>query len=179
MTSPDADSFDGTHGESYDRELFLANEQSALAGQIDGVQTGITLVRPAFRDGDLVIVGQEVIKIVMGGGTCGIAVERGYGGTAAIPHEAGSKVYTACDYTDIVVAPVDISGTDESDWCTLAMRPEDLPVAIPGDPVYIGDKPYSETVPFMRRFTVPAETPLQIKRDVKLRASGIAHPIRA
>ncbi len=64
MTSPDADSFDGTHGESYDRELFLANEQSTLAGQIDGVQTGITLVRPAFRDGDLLIVGQEVMKIV-------------------------------------------------------------------------------------------------------------------
>lgn len=176
MSNPDADTFDGKIGEVRDRELFLANEQSALAANIDSAQTAISLQSAAFADGDLVIVGSEIMKIVSGGGTTALTVQRGVSGTAPAAHTSGSKVYLAVDYDAIVITPEDTSGSDESGWVTLALSQGALDGATPGEALAIGDKPHNETISFWRRYTVPAETPVQNKTDIKLKVTGTERP---
>jgi hypothetical protein len=117
------------------------------------------------------------MKVVSGGGTSSINVLRGVSGSIPSAHQAGSKVYFACDYEDIVISPVDNSGSDESGWITLAMTEAGLNSALPGRPLSIGNKRFDETITFWRRYTVPPGTAAQNKTDIKLSITGTEHPI--
>jgi len=101
LTNPDDDTYNGTDGESKDKELFLANEQSALASPLASGETSLQLAEPRFTDGEVIIVDAEQMRILSGGGTTTLGVERGYGGTTAAAHNAGAVVY---------------SGTTTRDW---------------------------------------------------------------
>ena len=132
LANPDSDTYDGTDGESKDRELFLANEQTVLAANITSTQTNITLASARFADGDTIIIDTEQMIITAGGGTTSLTVQRGQNGTAKATHTSGSAVYSALGYTTLKVKPVDSSGTDESDWCEVALTQADLDTAVPG-----------------------------------------------
>jgi hypothetical protein len=172
MTNPDMDTFDGSSGESKDRKLFIANEQTSLATAIDAVQSQITLFSPRFGDGDVIVIGSEQIRIVSGGRTTTPTVQRAIYGTESAAHAQGTKVYSACNYTGLIVESVDTSGTDESSWCALATTQEDLDTAVPGQALVLGDKSFNSTISFWRRIAVPAGTTVQNKTDLRLRLTG-------
>ena len=69
MTSPDTDTFDGSAGESRERRLFVANEQTTLSQALDAIQSTIFLAAPRFADGDVIIIGSEQMRVISGGGT--------------------------------------------------------------------------------------------------------------
>jgi hypothetical protein len=177
LTNPDDDTYNGTDGESKDKELFLANEQSALASPLASGETSLQLAEPRFADGEVIIVDAEQMRILSGGGTTTLGVERGYGGTTAAAHNAGAAVYSGYDYTGLVLEPVDTAGGDESGWYALAATQADLDTAVPGDPLNLGDKPHDTTISFWRRCTVPPGTAVQNKTDLKLRITGTENPI--
>lgn len=177
LSNPDDDTYNGTDGETKDKELFLANEQTTLAAPLASGETSLQLSKPRFADGEVIVIGTEQMRVLSGGGTTTLGVERGYGGTTAAAHDAGDVVYSGYDYTGLVVEPVDVSGSDESDWYRLALTQAELDTATPGAPLSLGDKPHDVTLSFWRRCTVPPGTAVQNKTDLKLRITGTENPI--
>ena len=177
LSNPDDDTYNGTDGETKDKELFLANEQTTLAAPLASGETSLQLSEPRFADGEVIVIGTEQMRVLSGGGTTTLGVERGYGGTPAAAHDPGDAVYSGYDYTGLVVEPVDVSGSDESDWYRLALTQAELDTATPGAPLNLGDKPHDVTLSFWRRCTVPPGTAVQNKTDLKLRITGTENPI--
>jgi hypothetical protein len=177
LSNPDDDIYNGTDGESKDKELFLANEQTTLASSLASGETSLQLDQPRFANGEILIIGTEQMRIQTGGGTTTLGVERGYGGTTPAAHAAGASVYSGYDYTGLVVEPVDTEGGDESAWYALALTQAELDAATPGDPLNLGDKAHDVTVSFWRRCSVPAGTAVQNKTDLKLQITGTENPI--
>jgi hypothetical protein len=175
--NPDEDTYNGTYGQSHDRQLFLANEQVALAEEVDASATTLTLQAPAFSDDETIIVDAEQMKVLSGGGTTSITLTRGYAGTTAASHAAGAIVYSGYNYSEISVAVVDMAGIDESSWYSFAVTQAGLADALPGEPLQLADKTYTEVLSFWRRCTVPPDTPVQNKTDLRMRVSGVEHPI--
>lgn len=177
LSNPDDDTYNGTDGEAKDKELFLANEQTTLAAPLASGETSLAVGEPRFTDGEVIIIDNEQMRVLSGGGSTTLGVERGYGGTTPAAHTAGASVYSGYDYTGLVVEPVDTAGGDESGWYALALTQAELDTATPGSPLTLGDKPHDVTVSFWRRCTVPAGTPVQNKTDLKLRVTGTENPI--
>jgi len=177
LQSPDSDAFNGTDGESKDRQLYLANEQTTLASAVDGATTTIPLAEARFADGEIIIIGGEQMFITGGGGTTHLSVQRGYAGTAAGNHSSGTKVYSGYNYSDLMVQPVDEVGSSEAPWVKLATQEAGLASAVGGASLSTGDKAHNATLSFWRRITVPASTPVQNKTDIKLRVTGTESPI--
>lgn len=177
LESPDSDVFNGTDGESKDRQLYLANEQTALASDIDGAVTTITLAEARFADGEVIIVDTEQMHITSGGGMTELTVERGYAGTSADNHLSGTKVYSGYNYSDLAVVPVDEVGSNEAAWMKLAANQAGLESAVAGASLALGNKAHNSILTFWRRVTVPAGTPVQNKTDIKLRLTGTESPI--
>lgn len=172
MTSPDAETLDGSAGEAKDRQLFVANEQTTLAEAIDAVVSDMVLAAPRFVDGEVIVIDSEEMRVLSGGGTTAITVQRAIYGTQPSAHAEGTKVFSACNYSGLSVEPVDTSGTDESSWYVLALIQDGLDGATPGQALVLGDKSYSSTISFFRRLSVPAGTGLDKKTDLKLRLTG-------
>lgn len=177
LESPDSDVFNGTDGESKDRQLYLANEQTALASDIDGAVTTITLAVARFADGEVIIIDTEQMHITSGGGTTELIVERGYAGTSGDNHSSGTKVYSGYNYSDLAVLPVDEVGSSEAAWVKLAANQAGLESAVAGASLALGNKVHNSILAFWRRVTVPAGTPVQNKTDIKLRLTGTESPI--
>lgn len=177
MANPDSDIYNGSDGESKDRELFLANEQTTLAAAMNSSQTSVQLSYPRFVNDEAIIIGSEQMRILSGGGTTNLTVERGYGGTTPTGHSSGTKVYSGYDYTGLTVQVLDTAGDDESSWCKLAASQAELDSATPGAQLILGDKPHANKLSFWRRMSVPAGTRVQNKTDVKLRMLGTEYPI--
>lgn len=171
MANPDLDTFNGPAGETKDRMLFLANEQTLLERQIDSNETKLPLRDARFQDGDYLIINSELMRVTAGGGTREVQVQRGLA-VPSTPHLQGTVVYTACNYQDLVLQPIDVSGTDETAWCILAKTREELETSIPGSSLSFDSKVYNETLKFWRRITVPQGTPMQNKVDLKIRITG-------
>src|SRR5690606_20859448 len=87
LANPDDDTYNGTDGETKDQELFVANEQTILAAALASGATSLQLSAPCFTDGEIIIVDDEQMRILSGGGTTVLAVERGYGGTTPTAHD--------------------------------------------------------------------------------------------
>lgn len=172
MSSPDSDTYDGSLGESRDRQLFVANEQTTIAQAIDAVSSIITLAAARFADGDVIITDSEEMRVLSGGGTNVLNVQRAIYSTQPAAHSQGSVVYAACNYSDLTVQPVDTTGTDESSWCKLALTQSGLDTAVSGKALVLGDRTCRSTISFWRRITVPADTSAQKKTDIKLRLTG-------
>ena len=177
LTNPDSDVFNGTDGESKDRQLYLANEQTTLSSDIDGATVTIPLAEARFADGQIIVIGSEQMLITSGGGTAELTVERGYGGTTAGNHSSGTKVYSGYKYSDLTVQPVDEVGSSEASWVKLAADQPELDAAVAGASLALNNKAHNTTLSFWRRITVPAATPVQNKTDIKLRLTGTESPI--
>ena len=177
LSNPDRDEYNGTTGESKDRELFLANEQTMLAAALDVASTTMQLARAAFSNGMRLRIGAEEIEIVSGGGTTTATILRARNGTTAIAHAQGDRAYSAVEGRNLVVQIVDDSGTSEASWIILATSQADLATAVPGSPLNVGTKAYNQTKSIWRRCVVPAGTPVQNKTDLKLQVSGTLFPL--
>ena len=176
-SNPDADTYNGTYGQARDRQLFLANEQVELAAALDESATTVTLLATSFADDEVVLIDAEQMKVLSGGGTTSLTVERGYAGSVAASHAAGATVYSGYNYTGITVSAVDAAGSDESGWYTFALTQVGLADAVPGVALQLADKAYSEMLSFWRRCTVPPGTPVQTKTDLRMRVIGVENPI--
>ena len=176
-SNPDKDLFNGSDGEAKDRQLYLANEQTTLAGGIDDAATVLSLSLPVFHNGDILAIGNEQLRISGNGGTLTPTVERGYGGTIPVAHAAGDSVYAGYDYTDLTITPLDTGGGDETSWLTLAIDQPNLDANTPGMPLALPAKPHNATHTIWRRITVPPGTPVQNKTDLRLQISATQNPI--
>lgn len=141
LLNPDDDTYNGTDGEAKDKELFLANEQTVLAAPLASGETSLQLAEPRFTDGEVIIIDNEQMRILSGGGTTTLGIERGYGGTTPAAHADGSPVYSGYDYTGLAVEPVDFAGGDESDWYALDLTQADLDSAVEGAPLNVDSLP--------------------------------------
>lgn len=177
MTNPDTDIYNGTDGESKDHELFLANEQSTLASAMNTTTTSVQLLEPRFASDEIIIIGSEQMLITSGGGTVNLTVERGYAGTAKTTHASGTRVYSGYEYTGLVIQVSDISGSDESSWCKLALTQIGLDTAVSGAALNLGDKAHAGKLSLWRRISVPSGTRVQNKTDIKLKVTGVENPI--
>ena len=177
MSNPDGDTYNGTDGESRDRELFVANTQTELAADLGiGVNT-VSVASSVFQNGDVIIVDDEKLLVQSGGGTSTLTVQRGYESTSEAEHTSGTKVYSAYDYTNLVIQPIDVDATsNETFWIRLALNQGGLGSATPGGSLNLGEKAHDETKNFWRQVTVPESTPVQNKTDLRLRIVGIENP---
>jgi hypothetical protein len=175
--APDSDNYNGTDGESKDRQIWLANAWTTLSGALTASQTTLSLASGCFTNGETLLIGSEQMQVQSGGGTLTPVVLRGYGGTVPAAHAGGSMVYSGYDYLDLALDVVDESGSNESGWYRLALTQSGLDTAIPGAPLNLGDKSHDQTLTFWRRCTVPPGTPVQNKLDLKLRLTGTEAPI--
>ena len=158
LQSPDSDVFNGTDGESKDKQLYLANEQTTLASAVDAATTAIPLAEKRFADGQVIIIGAEQMHIVSGGGTPQLTVERGYAGTTAGNHSSGTKVYSGYNYSDLTILPVDDAGSSEASWVKLSANQAGLESAVAGSPLALGSKAHSSTLSFWRSIKQPTTT---------------------
>ena len=172
LSSPDDDIYNGTDGESKDRELFVANEQTTLAAALGIVATTVLLTEPRFANGDILVVDSEQMRVSAGGGTTTLTVVRGASGTIAVSHTAGTRLYTAASYNSLDVSVVDNSGTSEASWIRLSKTQSGLDTAVPGASLTLGSKAWNATVSFWRRVTVPAGSAIENKTDLKYRVTG-------
>ncbi|CAM2070203.1 hypothetical protein SCOR_32810 [Sulfidibacter corallicola] len=179
FSNPDTGTFNGTDGDSKDRQLWIANSQAALSAAADASQTQISLTRPVFADGDVLVVGFEHLRVFSGGGTVTLTVERGYAGSTAAEHIADAVVYSALDHGDVTVSVYDAEGSDERQWIRLAVDQAALDTATDGASLVLGAKPHDQVLTFWRRVTVPAGTPVQAKIDLGLEISAIESPAQA
>ena len=97
LSNPDDDTYNGTAGESKDKELSLANEQTTLAADLASGATSLELSDARFADGDAIIIDDEQMRIASGGGSTTLGIERGYANTTPAAHDAGAAVYSGYD----------------------------------------------------------------------------------
>ena len=157
-----------------EKTLFLANERATLASDIDAAATNIPLTETGrFADGDYLVIGQEIVKILSGGGTTNLTVARAQTGSTAAAHTAGDIVYSGYNYSDISVEYQDTEGTDESTWTRLVWAGGDLDLVEDGNSITAQDKAYNEVLEFRMRMTVPGSEPVHYKHDLVLRVTAV------
>jgi hypothetical protein len=172
LSNPDDDIYNGTDGESKDRELFIANEQTTLAAGISAVGTTLQTTDPRFSLNQIIIVDNEQMRVTAGAGTTTLTVTRGVNGTTAASHTASTRVYTAASYNSLGIDVFDTSGSSEASWYRLSKTQAGLDTAVPGGQLTLGSKAHNATLSFWRRVTVPAGSAIENKVDLKLRVSG-------
>ena len=157
-----------------EKPLFLANERATLASDIDAAATNIPLTETGrFADGDYLVIGQEIVKILSGGGTTSLTVARAQTGSTAAAHAAGDIVYSGYNYSDISVEYQDTEGTDESTWTRLVWAGGDLDLVEDGNAITAQNKAYNEVLEFRMRMTVPGSEPVHYKHDLVLRVTAV------
>ena len=160
-----------------DKTLYLANERATLNGQINDETDTIVLNESGrFANGDYIIIGDEVLFILSGGGSTTLTVERGRYNTTPAVHATGAVVYSGYRWTDITVEFVDNDGTDETDWTRLAWAGENLNDKEDGNSITASAKDYDEVLEFKMRLTVPTNQAPHIKSDLAIRVTAIQIP---
>ena len=177
LSNPDRDEFNGTTGESKDRQLFLANEQVSLQTAMDAVTTTVKLTKAGFVDGMTIRIGTEEMKISSGGGTAQLTVIRAQNGTTAATHAVSDIAYAAYNASGIEILPIDDAGTSETSWVKLATTQAGLTTAVAGASLVLPDKTYTQSISFWRRCTIPAGTTVQNKTDLKLQVTATLFPV--
>lgn len=172
LSNPDEDIYNGTDGESKDKEIFVANEQTTLAAGMNAIGASLQLAAPRFGNFDVLIVDNEQMRVTGGGGTTTLTVTRGYNGTVGTTHTVGTPIYSATSYTSLSIDTVDTSGTSETTWVRVAKTQAQLDTATPGGSVSLGSKSHNVTTSFWRRITVPAGSAIENKTDLKFRIAG-------
>ena len=173
FSNPDEDTFNGTTGESHDRQIFIANEHTVIKTALGYTDTTVYLAQPRFADGEIIIIGSEQVTIVSGGGTTTLQVIR----SEVVGYAIGTTVCSGYAYSDIEMTVLDTTGTDETGWVKLALTQAGLTSATPGAKLLVGDKSPNQTLSFWRRVTVPAGSQVQLKRDLQLKATATVTPI--
>lgn len=185
MTAPDFAIFDGEHGSYSDKQLYVAVERTPL---VEALTSGATTLflrdTRRFRDGETIVVDYEQMLVVSGGGTQQLTVQRGYNQTSPVSHEAGKLVYPGYNYLPYSVGGIEISDgiTRPYLWCQLSLVRENLGGAVFGQTLWLSaGNPtlvYRDvSMTFWRRFTCPANTPVQYKTNVKLQVMGLEFPM--
>lgn len=177
MSSPDSDTYNGTDGETKDRQLFIANAQTETTQEIAMGETTLEVTEAVFGNNQFIYVEAEKMRVISGGGTTTLIVERGVDGTSTGYHPSGAPVISAYNYTNLVVQPIDVDSTSvEAAWITLGLNQASLDSNTPGQSMNLGDKNYDNIMSFWRRVAVPPSTPVQNKTDLRLRIVGVEHP---
>jgi len=175
FTNPDdEDSLDGTNGDTAQKALWAAVEQTTLSSDIDDSTQTIPLAAARFADTDysVIIVGGEKMLITSGHGTNSLTVTRGYNGTTPASHSSGDPVRLAYDCSLISIDCVDNEGTDESDWVTYCDDDGGSPEGTWEAPHSMANLNYDQSQKIWRRVVVPASTPAAYKRDIVHRLSA-------
>jgi len=185
MSEPDFALVDGEMDDYNHKQLFLANEQTSLAAGVTELDTEIPLLSPRFHDGEAVVVDNEQMLVVSGGGTNTLIVQRGYNETPPTVHAQGVLIYSGYDYFLMGAIGLDMSEYPPvaSTWVSVALTEEALQTVEPGMtvPWMVNGQPtfkkFNETVSFWRRVRCPLGTPVQFVRNIKLMVLGIEIPI--
>ena len=175
FTNPDdEDSLDGTNGDSAQKALWAAVEQTTLSGDIDSSTQTIPLTDPRFAEVDysVIIVGSEKMLITAGHGTNSLTVTRGYNGTTPAGHSSADPVRLAYDCSSVSIDCVDNEGSDESNWVTYCDDDGGSPDGGWEAPHSMSNLNCDQSQKIWRRVIVPASTPAAYKRDLVHRLSA-------
>jgi len=175
FTNPDdEDDVDGDAGETKQKALYAAIEQTTLNGDINDSVTTIPLAAARFSDTNLnvIVIGTEKMWISTGHGTTSLTVSRGYAGTTPATHSDGDPVYLCYDVqSDAAITCEDneqvISG-DESGWVKFCADAAGSPEGTWVLSFTIGALDYNQSLKFWRQVIVPASTNPQMKQDLLL-----------
>ncbi|KKM72427.1 hypothetical protein LCGC14_1420630 [marine sediment metagenome] len=171
FTNPDDEAdLDGDAGETAQKALFAAMEQTTLSADINNSVTTIPLNAARFADTGLnvIIIGTEKMFITAGHGTTSLTVTRPYQGTSAASHSEDDAVILCYDAAaDASVTCTDNAGTDESSWVTYCADSGGNPDENWQSSYAIGALDYnSSALKFWRRVVVPASSDPQLKIDL-------------
>lgn len=169
FSNPDEEtSLDGTNGDTAQKALWVAAEQTALADDIDDQTQTIPLAAPRFADTDypVIIVGAEKMLVTAGHGTATLIVTRGYNGTAPAGHSTADPVYSAYDCSSVSIDCLDNQGTDESGWVTYCADSGGSPDGVWEAPHALPNLNFDQSAAIWRRVIVPAGTPAAYKQDL-------------
>jgi hypothetical protein len=169
FSSPDQESsLDGTNGETAQKALWVAVEQTTLTGDIDDEVNTIPLAAARFADTDysVIIVDNEKMLITAGHGTASLTVVRGHNGTSPASHSSGAAVRLAYDCSVITVDCVDETGSDESGWMSYCDDSGGSPDGNWEAPHELSDLSYEEKAAIWRKIVVPVSTPAAYKQDL-------------
>ena len=175
FTNPDdEESLDGTNGETAQKALWAAVEQTTLSSDIDDSNQTVPLAAARFADTDysVIIVGSEKMLITSGHGTNSLTVTRGYNGTTPASHSSGDPVRLAYDCISVSIDCVDNEGSDESDWVTYCDDDGGSPEGGWEAPHSMSNANYDQNQKIWRKVVVPASTPAAYKRDLVHRLSA-------
>ena len=64
----------------------------ALSAPLDAAQTQLHLAEARFQDGEIIVIGNEQMQIVSGGGTTTLIIQRGACDTSPVTHASGAIV---------------------------------------------------------------------------------------
>ena len=169
FTNPDEEtSLDGTNGDTAQKALWVALEQTTLAADLDDTTQSVTLAAARFADTDypVIIVGGEKMLITAGHGTSSLTVNRGHNGTTAASHTTGDPVYAAYDCSSITLDCEDNQGADESGWVTYCDDSGGSPDGVWEAPHSLSNLNYDQNAALWRRVVVPVGTPAAYKQDL-------------
>lgn len=158
----------GTTGETRQKALYAAAEQTTLSDDIDDSVQTIPLAAARFADTNysVIIIGSEKMLITAGRGTDSLTVTRGYKGTTPASHSSADPVYAAYDFTACSIDCADNEGTDESDWVTYCDDDGGSPDGSWEAPHSLSSLNYNQNQKIWRRVVVPPSTPAAYKRDL-------------
>lgn len=186
MSAPDFAVFDGEHGSYSDKQLYIAVERTRLA---EALTDSATVVRVQdtrrFRNNELILVDSEQMLIQSGAGTLQMTVQRGYNQTFPVGHDSGKLVHSGYNYLAYSVAGIETTDgvMQPCLWCQLSEVRENLGGAVFGQALSLasGSQPpvvhQDVALSFWRRFTCPANTPVQYKLNVKLQVMALEIPL--
>ena len=175
FSNPDEEeSLDGTNGDTANKALWAALEQTTLDGNIDDAQTTISLDQSRFADTDysVIVIGSEKMLITAGHGTQTLTVSRGYNNTTPTSHADGDTVALAFDCSSISIDCEDLQGTDQSSWVSYCDDSAGSPDGNWEAPHAIANLNFNQNAKIWRRVVVPASTPAAYKQDLVHRLSA-------
>ncbi len=97
-------------GLSSNRRLLLEHDKTDLAANINSTTTTVTLAAVLRFDGsenDYLVIGSEVMRVISGGTTTTLTVQRGALETTAASHTAGASVRRISKYDILAVVKAD------------------------------------------------------------------------
>lgn len=169
FSNPDDESgLDGTAGETAQKALWVAVEQTTLSAGIDNAVTTIPLAAARFADSayPVILVGSEKMLITAGFGTNSLTVTRGHGGTTKAAHSSADPVYLAYNTENNSIDCIDISGTDESSRVSYCDDVAGSPSGSWEAPHDLNDLDHDESQKIWRRVVIPASTAAANERDL-------------
>ena len=133
--------------------------------------------RVALVTGASGALGAEFARVLSGAGARVVLAARRVDAMQALAQDLGQAHAVVLDVTDPDSIRAAVDGAEAWAGAPVDLLVNNSGIATPGAALSLGDKAHDQTLTFWRRCTVPPDTPVQNKLDLKLRLTGTEAPI--